>query len=147
MNKTPLQFFAVGGKALDMGYHSRFLMKRKGDPQDPARLRGRKSYGLLAAKNCKAHSFSSCRKRTPRSGFSCCFAAIHLLRLAWWKQTKRRLWRIKRVCFEEAAQFTHAKHPQITLPPRCKKKPLGRIPQRKSPTVKTMSDFFAGTSC
>ncbi len=44
------------------------------------------------ARGMPPHSFSSCRKRTLQRGFSCRYAAIHLLRRARWK--KKALGRI-----------------------------------------------------
>ena len=76
---------------------------REGNP-GPACLRG----------VCRRHFLWASAKGRGRSPSSLCrFKGV------WGKQAKRRQWRMKRACFEEAARLAAPKGPGIAMPRRC----------------------------
>ena len=111
---------AVTGKAADSNYTGSKTASSLPRVQTPARQTTTQNLGTTATPKqvtgkAADSGYTPVKKQASQ-------AANRQTVQNWWKQPKRRLRRMKRGCFEEAARLADMKCPGIVTPRRCSKK-------------------------
>ena len=77
------------------------------------------AFGVVTEWNCFSFRCRSLPREGNPKGRGRSPAPLCRFKGAWGKQAKRRQWRMKRACFEEAARLAAPKGPGIAMPRRC----------------------------